>query len=81
MSITFRYLSGEEIKGGDHVHFHGNPAQIEFVACDPNDPESAWYFQEFGGGVMILDPKVSSQTFIEAKSLPEYEDLQFVSRE
>lgn len=54
--MTLHYRSGEEIKKGDHVLFHGNAAEVELVACDPNDPEAAWYIEEYGGGVMILDP-------------------------
>ena len=75
-----KYRSGEEIRKGDHVLFHRNPAEVELVACDPNDPEADWYMQEFGGGVMILDPMVSGCTFIPADQLNEYEDLEFVSR-
>ncbi len=50
--------SGEEIRRGDRVLFHGNAAEIDFVACDPNDPDPlvAWHMKESGGGVMILDP-------------------------
>ncbi|HKD79526.1 MAG TPA: hypothetical protein VKH81_07510 [Candidatus Angelobacter sp.] len=81
MAIIFlKYCSGEEIQKGDHVLFHGNPAEVELVACDPNDPEAAWHVQEFGGGVVILDPMVSCRTFIPAGQLDEYEDLEFVSR-
>jgi hypothetical protein len=49
------------------------------VACDPNDPEDAWYMSEYGGGVMILDPMVSGRTFIPTKQLDD-EELAFVSR-
>ena len=48
------------------------------MAFDPNEPEHAWHVQEFGGGVMILDPMVSGRTFIATDQL--YEDLEFVSR-
>lgn len=76
-----RYRSGEEIKRGDHVLFHRNPAEVELVASDPNDPEEAWwYMKKFGGGVRILDPTVSGRTFIPKGDLDEYEDLEFVSR-
>jgi hypothetical protein len=60
--------------------FHGNPAEIELVASDPNDPDAGWLLQEFGGGVMVLDPMVSGRTFIPRHQLQEYEDLEFVSR-
>jgi hypothetical protein len=72
--MLLRYQSGEEIKMGDRVVFHREPAQIEFVALEPGDPETDWYVQEFGGGVMVLG------TFIPADQISEYEDLEFVSR-
>jgi len=74
------YRSGEEIKTGDRVRFHGNPAEIELVATDPNDSEQAWYVKEFGGGVMISNPMVSGRSFIPKDQLAKYEDLEFVSR-
>ena len=77
---VLKYRSGEEIRSGDHVLFHGNPAVIEFVASDPNDPKQAWHVRELGGGVLVSDPVVSGRTFIRRDSLPEYEDLVFVSR-
>jgi hypothetical protein len=78
--MILRYRSGEEIKKGDRVLFHKNPAEVEFVASDPDNPETSWYLQEFGGGAMILDRMVSGCTFIPAGSIAEYEDLEFVSR-
>ena len=78
--LILKYRSGEEIKKGDRVRFHGNPAEVEFVACDRNDPEAAWYMEEYGGGVMILDSMVSGRTFIATDQINEYEDLEFVSR-
>jgi len=50
------------------------------VVCDSNDPEAVWCIEEYGGGVMILDPMVSGRTFIPRNQLDEYEDLEFVSR-
>ena len=78
--MALRYRSGEEIKRGDRVRFHGNLAQIELVARDPNDPEQNWYVNEYGGGVMVLDPALSGRTFIPADHLADYEDLEFISR-
>ena len=77
--MTFRYQSGEEIRKGDRVRFHGNPSEIELVAFDANDPEHAWFVQEEGGGVMISEP-ASGRTFIPADQIPECEDLEFVAR-
>jgi hypothetical protein len=56
--VSLTYTTGEEIRKGDRVLFHDEPGEIELVA-DPvvSDPETAWYVQEYGGGVMILEPK------------------------
>ena len=78
--MILKYRSGEEIKKGDHILFHQNKAEIELVATDPDIPEQAWHVQQFGSGVQILDPYVSGRTFIRAESIPEYEDIRFVSR-
>ena len=56
------------------------PGEIEFVACDPNDPETASYVQELGGGIMVLDPGVSGRTFIPADQIADDEDLEFLGR-
>ena len=80
MNAPLKYRSGEEILKGDRVLFHGNAAEIELVALDPNDPEHVWHVREFGSGVLVIDPKVSGRTFIPRDQLAEYEDLEFVSR-
>jgi hypothetical protein len=63
--MPFRYQSGDEIKKGDHVFFHGEPGHIEFLA-DPADrnPETDWYVKEYGGGVMVGEPKVFGRAFV-----------------
>src|SRR4051794_24019426 len=43
MPSVLKYRSGEEIRKGDRVRFHGNPAEVEFVACDPDVPQAVWY--------------------------------------
>jgi hypothetical protein len=76
-----KYRSGEDVRKGDRVRFHGNPAVIEFL-CEPEDPDPqvGWHIKEVGGGVLILDPLVSGRTFIPKDELEQYEDLEFVSR-
>src|SRR5215831_477916 len=56
-----RYQSGEEIRKGDCVLFHGKRAQVELVACASGaaDPTIKGYLKEFSAGIMILDPSVS----------------------
>jgi hypothetical protein len=79
--MTLRYQSGEEIKQGDRVLFHRNPATIQFVVVErTGDPATDWYIDEFGGGAMVCEPHDPNPTFLRAASIPEYEDLEFVSR-
>jgi hypothetical protein len=80
--FVLKYRSGEEIKKGDRVLFHGNLAEVQLVSCDPNDPdpEVVWYIKEYGSGVLISVPIVSVRAFIPKDQLDEYEDLVFVSR-
>lgn len=75
-----KYITGEEIKPGDKVLYFNNEASIDFVACAPDDNETAWYFEEFGGGVMISDPKVAGAVFVPANMLGDATELKFVSR-
>jgi hypothetical protein len=80
-TMVLKYLSGEEIRKGDRVLFHREPGQIELVVDKLTcDAAMDWYMQEFGGGVMIREPKHFGRVFIQAESLPTTEDLEFVSR-
>jgi hypothetical protein len=77
--MILRYQSGEEIKKGDQVLFHGEPGQIEIVAAELGNDETDWFMQEYGGGIMILE-KVGGRTFIAAYQIEASEDLKFISR-
>jgi hypothetical protein len=53
--MNFKYLSGEEVRTGDSVAYHGEPGRVEFVADKiAGDPATDWYVEEFGGGFMIV---------------------------
>ena len=77
--MALKYQPGEEIKKGDTVHYFNRPALVGFVAAELGDPETDWFVQEFGGGVMILDD-VAGRTFIPADQIPVSDALEFVSR-
>jgi hypothetical protein len=76
--LSFKYQSGEEIRKGDKVLFYGNSAEVEFVAEPPGDNKTEWYVQEFGGGVMIKEPREFGKAFL--TQTEHTEDLIFVSR-
>jgi len=77
--MPFSYQTGEEIKKGDRVLYHGEPGEIEFVAAPVlSGPETDWYVTEYGGGVMVIEPKVFGRAFLPRTD--DAEDLVFVSR-
>lgn len=77
--MTFFYQSGEEIKKGDRVTYHGEPAEIEFVAEKlVGDAALDWYVTEHGGGVMIVEPKFFGHVFVH--DTEDDEDLILIAR-
>lgn len=74
-----KYQSGEQIRKGDKVLFHGEAGEIELVVDKlVGDPAIDWYMNEQGPGVLILEPKSFGRVFI--RDTENTEDLQFVAR-
>ena len=73
------YPSGSEIRKGDRVLLHGEPGEVEFVLDGENNPED-WPAQDYGRGVMIVEPKVFGRLFLREADIGEYQDLVFVAR-
>ena len=74
-----KYQSGEEIREGDRVLFHGEPGEIEFVVEGlVGDPVKDWHMEDARPGVMVLEPKVFGRCFL--SDTEEAEDLILVSR-
>jgi hypothetical protein len=74
-----KYQSGEEIRKGDKVLFHGEKGEIEYVAEGPvGDPAIDWNVKHNGPGVMILEPKFFGRVYI--RDSENSEDLVLVSR-
>ena len=78
--MILKYRTGEEIRLGDHVLFHREPAVIRLVVTDSVDAETEWHMRMHGGGVQIHEPKHFGLAFIPAGQIEDCEDLEFVSR-
>jgi hypothetical protein len=77
--VPFTYESGAAIRKGDRVLFHGEPAEIEFLAeALTGDPAMDWYIEKLGVGVMIIEPKHYGRVFLHETDTAE--DLMFISR-
>lgn len=79
--MPLKYKSGEEIRKGDRVLFHGEPGEIEFVVESfVGDPAIDWYMSEFGPGVMVREPEPEHFGRAYIGDTPNQEDLVFISR-
>ncbi|MGA9978903.1 MAG: hypothetical protein WBQ08_09740 [Candidatus Sulfotelmatobacter sp.] len=77
--MPFFYHSGEQIKPGDRVTYHGEPGEIEFVADQiVGDAALDWFVTEHGGGAMIIEPKFFGSVF--AHNTEDDEDLVLIAR-
>ncbi len=51
----FTYVTGETVRKGDRIRYHGEPGAVEFVVSGVvGDSAMDWYAERFpGGGIMI----------------------------
>ena len=63
--MPFFYQSGEQIKQGDRITYHGESGEIGFVVDKiAGDSAMDWYVTEQGGGAMIIEPKFFGSVFV-----------------
>lgn len=73
------YLSGEEVKSGDQIRFHGEPGEVEFVVTAlTGDSSMDWYVEEHPGGGVMITAKGFGSVFLPTGAIDER--LEFVSR-
>ena len=74
-----KYRSGEDVRKGDKVLFHGEAGEIEFVAEGPvGDPAIDWNVKHNGPGVMLLEPKFFGRVYVRDSETST--ELVFISR-
>lgn len=74
-----KYLSGEEVRTGDRVLFHGGPGQVEFVVTGlTGDAGRDWYVQEHPDGGVMITAEEFGRVFLPTDSIDER--LSLVSR-
>jgi hypothetical protein len=75
----FNYPSGEHVKPGDRILYHGEPGEVEFVVADhTGDPSKDWYLEQFPGGGFMITAKGFGSVFLGEGDIDE--DLEFVAR-
>ena len=75
-----KYLSGEEIRAGDIIRFHGEPGRVESVVTHKvGDAFLDCFIDKFPGGVVTIEAQRLGNWFLVLENLEEG-DLEFVSR-
>jgi hypothetical protein len=75
----FLYQSGEEVRCGDHIRFHGEEGLVEFVVLDKvGDDALDWYLEEYPGGGLMLRANNFGNVFLRGNDIDE--ELVFLSR-
>ena len=78
--MAFKYESGEEVRKGDRIIYHGEPGKIEFVVSEAvGNPSMDWYVQQFPGGGFMLSAASFGDVFLTESDIDE--DLHFIARE
>lgn len=75
----FKYQSGEPVKSGDKITYHGESGEVEFVVAGKvGNPDIDGYVEKFpGGGVMVVTEGFGSVFLTEPDA---DEDLHLVAR-
>ena len=79
MVKNFLYQSGEEVRCGDHIRYHGEQGLVELVVADKvGDDAVDWYLEEYPGGGLMLNASNFGNVFLRLNDIDE--KLVFVSR-
>jgi hypothetical protein len=70
------YHSGEEIRLGDHIRYHGDSGYVQFLATVGDSP-NGWYVETYGPGCMIVADGFGAVYVTDSHT---DEDLEFVAR-
>jgi hypothetical protein len=77
---TPMYLSGEEVRRGDRILFHGEPGEVEFVVIGvTGDASMDWHVEQYPGGGVMIAARGFGRVFLPISSAID-ERLEFVSR-
>lgn len=79
MVKSFFYKSGEEIRCGDRVLYHGEQGAVEFVVIsEVGDEAIDWYHKMYPGGGCMINANGFGNIFLTSDNIDE--DLVFQSR-
>jgi acyl CoA:acetate/3-ketoacid CoA transferase len=76
---NFNYHSGQEIRIGDRISYHGESGKVDFVVTEKTGrPEMDWYIEQDPEGGVMLTANGFGNVFLTEANIDE--DLDFISR-
>jgi hypothetical protein len=76
---SFRYYSGEEVRKGDRITYHGESGEVEFLVTDKTgDATMDWYIENSPEGGFMIRANNFGNVFLTDSETDE--DLLFVAR-
>ena len=79
MVKNFLYQSGEQVRCGDRILYHGEQGLVELVVAGKvGDDAVDWYLDEYPGGGLMLNASNFGNVFLRERDIDE--KLVFVSR-
>ena len=73
------YESGEDIRKGDRVRYHGEAGYVEFVVKEASgDPSFDWYLDQWPGGGAMICADTFGSVYLSVDGLDDF--LEFVAR-
>jgi hypothetical protein len=65
LDMAFIYLTGEEVRAGDVITYHGERGSVLFVVNGKTGDEAIdWYLDKYPGGGIMIDAKEFGNVFI-----------------
>jgi hypothetical protein len=75
----FSYCTGQDVRAGDLITYHGESGHVQFVvAGSTGDPSLDWYLDQFPGGGVMIEAEGFGSVFLRSDDIDE--ELQFGSR-
>lgn len=73
---AFRYPSGDDVREGDRVRYHGEGGTVDFVVVENvGDPSLDWYVEKFPGGGVMITAETFGSVFLSPTDIAEHLEL------
>jgi hypothetical protein len=79
LAETFHYISGDDVRAGDHISYHGKSGIVLFIVTEKTgDLSMDWYVDKLPDGGFMIDASGFGNVFLDEPE--DEEDLLLISR-